>query len=51
MLFIFDAEREAVILVAGDKAGQWNRWYRESIPVAERRYEQYLVERKDEEGS
>lgn len=51
LLFIFDAEREAVILVAGDKAGQWNRWYRENIPVAERRYEQYLVERKNEEGS
>jgi len=51
LLFIFDAEREAVILVAGDKAGQWVRWYRENIPVAESRYEQYLVERKDMEGS
>lgn len=48
-LFVFDVEREAVILVAGDKAGQWNRWYRENIPVAERRYEEYLVQRKSEE--
>jgi hypothetical protein len=48
--FVFDVEREAVILVAGDKAGQWNRWYRENIPVAEDRYEQYTVERKNKEG-
>ena len=51
LLFVFDVEREAVILVAGDKAGQWNRWYRENIPVAEDRYEEYLAERKNEEGS
>ena len=51
LLFVFDVEREAVILVAGDKAGQWNRWYRENIPVAEERYEQYAVERKNREGS
>jgi DNA-binding XRE family transcriptional regulator len=50
LLFVFDVEREAVILVAGDKAGQWNRWYRENIPVAEERYEQYVVERKTKEG-
>lgn len=49
LLFVFDAEREAVILVAGDKAGQWNRWYKENIPVAERRYEDYMVERKSGE--
>lgn len=48
MLFVFDVEREAVILVAGDKAGQWNRWYRENIAVAEERYEQYLAECKEE---
>jgi hypothetical protein len=50
-LFIFGAEREAVILVAGDRAGRWGvRWYRENIPIAESRYEQYLVERKNEEA-
>jgi len=49
LLFVFDVEREAVILVGGDKAGQWNRWYRENIPVAEERYEQYTVERKSKE--
>lgn len=50
LLFVFDVEREAVILVGGDKSGQWSRWYRENIPVAEERYEQYAIERKNKEG-
>lgn len=32
MLFVFDPTREAIVLVAGDKSGQWNRWYRDAIP-------------------
>ncbi|MFC4109524.1 type II toxin-antitoxin system RelE/ParE family toxin [Micromonospora zhanjiangensis] len=51
LLFVFDVEREAVILVAGDKAGRWSQWYRENIPVAESRYEEYMTERKSEEWS
>lgn len=46
MLFVFDPEREAVILVAGDKSGRWSDWYRDSIPVAELRYADFLVERE-----
>src|SRR5450755_1778317 len=42
ILFAFDPSRRAVLLVVGDKAGQWNRWYDEAIPLAERRYEEYL---------
>lgn len=49
-MFVFDVEREAVILVAGDKAGQWSRWYRENIPIAEQRFEQHLIERKKKEA-
>ncbi|MFJ9949012.1 type II toxin-antitoxin system RelE/ParE family toxin [Kitasatospora sp. NPDC091207] len=44
MLFVFDAEREAIFLVAGDKSGQWSRWYDVNIPLAEGRYEQYVDE-------
>ncbi|MFC8784676.1 type II toxin-antitoxin system RelE/ParE family toxin [Streptomyces nigra] len=46
MLFVFDPEREAIILVAGDKAGRWSDWYRDSIPVAELRYADFLAERE-----
>jgi hypothetical protein len=35
-----------VLLVAGDKAGQWSAWYRQAIPLAEARYDAYLKERE-----
>ena len=35
LLFAFDPEREAVFLVAGDKSGRWEAWYRQMIPVAD----------------
>ncbi|MGI8311266.1 type II toxin-antitoxin system RelE/ParE family toxin [Saccharopolyspora hattusasensis] len=50
ILFAFDPWRSSVLLVAGDKAGRWQTWYREAIPVAEQRYERYLKERRAEEG-
>ena len=42
ILYIFDPRHNAVLLVAGDKAGQWEAWYRKAIPLAEERYEDYL---------
>jgi hypothetical protein len=50
ILFVFDPWRSSILLVAGDKAGQWNAWYEEAIPLAEQRYEIYLKERAQEEG-
>lgn len=29
ILFCFDPWRSAILLIAGDKSGQWTRWYRE----------------------
>jgi hypothetical protein len=43
ILFIFDPQRQAVLLVAGDKAGNWIRWYRDAIKLAEDRYARYLA--------
>lgn len=42
MLFVFDPNRNAIILVAGDKAGNWNKWYEKSIPIAAKLYEEHL---------
>lgn len=42
ILFAFDPERRAVPLVAGDKSGDWSKWYDRNIPVAERRYDEWL---------
>ncbi len=50
ILLVFDPWRSAVLLVAGDKSGQWSKWYREAIPLAEQLYEDYLAEREKEMG-
>jgi hypothetical protein len=44
ILFIFDPARNAVLLIAGDKSGRWQEWYREAIPAAEAIHEAYLKE-------
>lgn len=30
------------MLVAGDKSGRWTDWYRQSVPLAEKRYERWM---------
>lgn len=42
VLFAFDPNRRAVMLVGGDKTGAWNRWYRQAVPNAERLYADHL---------
>lgn len=49
ILFVFDPERKAVLLVAGDMSGRWRDWYRTNTPVAEARYEQWLAGDRSEE--
>ena len=50
ILLVFDPWRSVVLLVAGDKSGQWDKWYRVAIPRAEQLYDDYLAERKKETG-
>ncbi len=47
MLFAFDPTRSALLLLGGDKAGNWQRWYRDNIPIAERLYRQYTTEEQE----
>lgn len=42
VLFYFDRRRDAVLLVGGDKAGNWTQWYAENIPIAEQRIDEHL---------
>ena len=44
VLFAFDPARSALLLLGGDKAGNWQRWYRENIPLAEQLYLEYTEE-------
>jgi hypothetical protein len=42
VLFAFDSERQAILLVAGDKAGNWAKWYQKNIPIADERFAIHL---------
>ncbi len=42
-LYAFDARRDAVLIVGGNKAGD-ARFYRRLVPVAERVWREYLAE-------
>ncbi len=42
ILFAFDPERKAILLIGGDKAGRWKRWYSENIPRADDLYDEHL---------
>lgn len=43
VLFAFDLDREAVLLVGGDKGGDWKGWYEANIPIADARFEEHQV--------
>ena len=47
VLFAFDPTRWALLLLGGDKAGNWQRWYKENIPIAERLYLDYTTEAEE----
>jgi hypothetical protein len=49
ILFAFDPKRQAILLVAGDKSGQWSDWYAENIPTAEERFDRWLAGDYDDE--
>jgi hypothetical protein len=47
IIFAFDPSRSALQLLGGDKAGNWQRWYRDNIPLAERLYFDYTAENQE----
>lgn len=48
VIFAFDPVRAALLLLGGDKSGNWDRWYRDNIPVAERLYQEYTSDKESE---
>lgn len=42
ILFTFDPTGVPILLHAGDKEGEWSRWYPRAIKAAAKRYEDYL---------
>ena len=48
ILFAFDSERAAVLLVGGNKRGD-RRWYKTQIPIADERFGRHLKRLKEKE--
>ncbi|MEU2614893.1 type II toxin-antitoxin system RelE/ParE family toxin [Micromonospora sp. NPDC007271] len=46
ILFAFDPQREAILLVAGDKSGNWKGWCETSILEADKKFAEHLRELK-----
>lgn len=42
VLFAFDPWSQAILLCAGNKAGDWSGWYKQAIPHAEAIYDLWL---------
>lgn len=42
VLFAFDPKRQAILLVAGDKAGDWTGWYRRNLPLADDLFDTHI---------
>ena len=42
MLFAFDPQTQAVLLLGGSKQDRWTQWYEENIPVADDLYDDWL---------
>lgn len=47
ILFAFDPWQQAILLVGGNKAGDKN-WYKKNVPIAQKRFNQYIEAVKDE---
>lgn len=47
-LFAFDPRRTAIVLLGGDKTGDWTGWYERNIPIADDLYDEYLAEIRKE---
>lgn len=53
ILFAFDPDRSAVLLLGGDKSGmnskkaakrdRWSKWYKKAVAEADRRYDEHLA--------
>lgn len=44
VLFAFDPRRAAILLVGGDKSGQWAAWYQRAIPIADDLYDVHIAD-------
>lgn len=51
VLFAFDKMRRAILLVGGDKSGNWTRWYADNIPIADARLDEHQATINQQEAA
>ena len=51
VLFAFDRARRAILLVGGDKSGDWTGWYEISIPIADDRFDEQQTTIKTQQSN
>jgi len=42
VLYAFDPRRTAILLIGGDKTGEWEDFYKKMIPIADDLYDEHL---------
>ena len=45
---MFDPRRQVILLLGGDKSGEWESWYAWAVALADELYDTYLDELRDE---
>ncbi len=51
VLFAFDRERKAILLVGGDKSDNWKAWYETNVPIADDRLDEHQVTIEAQQGT
>lgn len=51
VLFAFDRERKAILLVGGDESGNWTEWYEVNVPIADDRFDGHQAAIEAKRGS
>jgi hypothetical protein len=49
ILYAFDYRRRGILLLGGDKAGDWNAWYDRNVPVADERFKRHEQESRSKD--
>lgn len=47
VLFAFDKQRKAILLLGGDKSEDWDRWYKANVPIADTRFDEHQAALKE----
>ena len=51
VLFAFDRQRSAILLVGGDKSDDWTGWYEINIPIADDRFDEHQATIRAEQST